>query len=161
NNSSVVEARFAPLDVTSQAEIFTLTLRQPFYRTLRREFALALSAEHLRSTTFLQGEPTPFSPGAENGQARDTVLRLTAEWLDRTPQQVLALRSRFSVGIDALGATIHNQANIPDGRFFAWLGQVQWGRQLGVRDMQLFLRLDMQLTTDPLLPLEQIAIGGR
>jgi len=161
NNSSVVEARFASLDITSEAEIFTLTLRQPLYRTLRREFALALSAEHLRSTTFLLGEPFSFSPGAEDGKARDTVVRLTAEWLDRTPQQMLALRSRFSVGIDALGATIHNQADIPDGRFFAWLGQVQWGRQLGVRDLQLFWRLDMQLTTAPLLPLEQIGVGGR
>jgi hemolysin activation/secretion protein len=27
--------------------------------------------------------------------------------------------------------------------------------------MQLFLRLDTQLTTDPLLPLEQIGVGGR
>jgi hemolysin activation/secretion protein len=86
---------------------------------------------------------------------------LTAEWLDRMPQQVLAIRSRFSLGIDALGATIHKEANIPDGRFFAWLGQIQLGRQLGIKDIQLFVRLDAQLTTDPLLPLEQIAVGGR
>lgn len=161
NNSSVVEAQFEPLDITSQSEIFTLTLRQPFYRTLRQEFALALSGEHLRSRTFLLDEPFTFSPGTEDGKAVDTAVRLTAEWLDRTPQQVFAIRSRFSLGIDALGATIHKDAAIPDGRFFAWLGQVQLGRQLGVKDIQLFLRLDVQLTTDPLLPLEQIAVGGR
>jgi hemolysin activation/secretion protein len=161
NNSSVVEAQFEPLDITSQSEIFTLTLRQPFYRTLRREFALALSGEHLRSRTFLLDEPFAFSPGTEDGKAIDTAVRFTAEWLDRTPQQVVAIRSRFSLGIDVLGATIHGAAHIPDGRFFAWLGQVQFGRQLGIRDIQLFLRLDAQLTTDPLLPLEQIAVGGR
>ena len=161
NNSSVVEAPFAPLDITSQSEILTLTLRQPFYRTLRREFALALSGEHLRSKTFLLGEPFAFSPGTEDGKAVDTAVRLTAEWLDRTPQQVFVLRSRFSLGLDVLGATIHGDPHVPDGRFFAWLGQVQWGRQVGIRDIQLFSRLDVQLTTDPLLPLEQIAVGGR
>jgi hemolysin activation/secretion protein len=67
----------------------------------------------------------------------------------------------FPLGIDVLGATIHGDTQVLDGRFFAWLGQVQWGRQLGIRDIQLFLRLDVQLTTDPLPPLEQIAVGGR
>lgn len=161
NDASVVEERFAPLDITSRSEIFTLTLRHPLYRTLRQEFALALSGEYLESQTFLLGEPFSFSAGADNGKTRDTALRLSAEWLDRTPHQVIALRSRLSLGIDALGATIHDSTAIPDGRFLAWLGQVQWGRRLGARDLQLLVRLDIQLTTEPLLPLEQIAIGGR
>jgi hemolysin activation/secretion protein len=162
NDSSVVEARFEPLDIDSQSEIYTITLRQPFYRTLQQEFALTLSGEHLRSkTTFFQGEPFPFSPGTPDGEAIDTAVRLTAEWLDRTPNQVLAVRSRFSLGVDALGATIHDNADIPDGRFFAWLGQFQWARRVGTRDIQLFFRLDVQLTSEPLLPLEQIAVGGR
>jgi hemolysin activation/secretion protein len=161
NDSSVVEARFAPLDIASRSEIFTLTLRHPLSRTLRQEFALALSGEHLQSQTFLLGEPFSFSPGADNGEATDTAVRVVAEWLDRTPNQVLALRSRFSLGVAALGATIHNNADLPDGRFFAWLGQVQWGRRLPVWDIELLVRLDVQLTTEPLLPLEQLAIGGR
>jgi hemolysin activation/secretion protein len=162
NDSSVVEARFAPLDIDSQSEIYTITLRQPFFRTLRQEFALALSGEHLRSkTTFSGGDPFPFLSGPEDGEAVDTAVRLTAEWLDRTPNQVLAVRSRFSLGVDVLCATIRDNADIPDGRFFAWLGQFQWGRRVGARDIQLFFRLDAQLTTEPLLPLEQIAVGGR
>jgi hemolysin activation/secretion protein len=161
NNSSVVEAQFAPLNITSQSAISTIALRQPFYRTLQQEFALALSGEYLWSQTSLLGEPFAFSPGTEGGKMVDTALRLTAEWLDRTPQQVFTLRSRFSVGIDALGATIHGDPQVPDGRFFAWLGQVQWGRQLGGRGVQLFARLDVQLTADPLPPLEQMAVGGR
>src|SRR4029453_2238813 len=36
-----------------------------------------------------------------------------------------------------------------------------YGRQLGVQEIPLLFRLDVQLTTEPLLPLEQIAIGGR
>jgi hemolysin activation/secretion protein len=138
------------LDIASRSEIFTLTLHHPWYRTLRQEFALALRGEHLQSQTFLLGEPFSFSPGAENGEATDTAVRVEAEWLDRTPNQVLALRSRFSLGGDVLGATTHANADLPDGRFFAWLGQVQWGRRLPGGDIQLLVRLDVQLTTEPL-----------
>jgi hemolysin activation/secretion protein len=161
NASSVIEEPFTALDITSRSEVYTLTLRQPLWRTLSQELALALSVEHLRSETLLLDEPFAFSPGTQDGKAADTALRLTLEWLDRTPSRVLAVRSRFSLGVDALGATINDQADVPDGRFLAWLGQFQYGRRLGVQDIQLLFRLDVQLTTDPLLPLGQMAIGGR
>jgi hemolysin activation/secretion protein len=161
NASSVIEAQFAPLDIESRSEIFTLSLRQPLYRTLGRELALALSAEHLRSQTFLLGERFSFTAGAENGEAVDTALRLSAEWLDRTPEQVIAARSRFSVGLDVLDATISKHADLPDGQFFAWLGQFQWARRLTAWDLQALCRLDIQLASDPLLPLEQVGVGGR
>ena len=161
NDSSVVEERFAALDIESQSETYTLTLRHPFYRTLQRELAVALSAERLESMTSLQGKPFSFSPGARNGTVTDTALRLALEWLDRTPYQVIAVRSRFSVGVDILEATTHNDRSIPDGRFFTWAGQVQWARRLASSDIQLLFRLDVQLASEPLLPLEQLAIGGR
>jgi hemolysin activation/secretion protein len=160
NASLVVEATFAPLDIDSRSEIFTLSLRQPLHRTLRRELALSLIGERFQSRTFLLGEPFDFSPGTRNGLAIDTAVRVSMEWLDRTPNQVIAARARFSVGIDALGATI-NPDDLPDGQFFAWLGQFQWARRLPIRDIELLWRLDVQLVTDPLLPLEQVAVGGR
>jgi hemolysin activation/secretion protein len=159
--ASVVEEPFADLDIESHSETFSLTLRHPFYRTLRREFAVSLGVERLQSRTFLLGEPFSFSLGVERGVAIDTAIRLTAEWFDRTPNQVLAAFSRVSLGVDILGATTHKATNIPDGRFFAWLGQFQWARRLPVWDIQLLWRCDVQLTTDPLLPLEQIPVGGR
>lgn len=171
NDTSVVEARFEDLDIGSESETYTIAIRHPLYRTLRREFALTLSGEHLESKTSLGGEAFSFSPGVQDGKSRVSVLRLTAEWTDRTPSQVIAVRSRFSLGINALGATINpggddpttlrNEADDPDSRFFAWLGQFQWARRLTAWDLQLLLRLDVQLTTEPLLPLEQIAVGGR
>jgi hemolysin activation/secretion protein len=160
NESSVIEETFDPLDIDSQSEIFTLSLRQPLYRTLRRELALSLTGERLQSKTFLLDQPFSFSPGTRDGEAVDTAVRVSAEWLDRTPNQVIAARSRFSVGIDALGATI-NRSDLPDGQFFAWLGQFQWARRLTARDLELLFRLDLQLAADPLLPLEQVAVGGR
>jgi hemolysin activation/secretion protein len=168
-DSSVVEDLFDPLDIESQSEIFTVMLRHPLYRTLRQEFALVLIGEHLRSETFLLGQPFSFSLGAQDGEAIDTALRFSIEWVDRTPRQMFAVQSQFSLGIDALGATINDSPNdnpdnnrpLPDGRFFKWLGQFQWIRGLGVQDIQMLFRLNVQLTTEPLLPLEQISVGGR
>lgn len=160
-DSSVVEDVFDPLDIESQSEIFTVTLRHPLYRTPRQELALAFTGEHLRSETFLLGQPFSFSLGAQDGETVDTALRLSVEWVDRTPRQVFAVQSQFSLGIDALGATINDDPKLPDGRFFKWLGQFQWIRRLGERDIQLLFRLNVQLTTEPLLPLEQASVGGR
>lgn len=162
NDSSVIEEQVQDLDIESRSEIFSVTLRQPVYRTPRREVALALSAERLQSRTLVQGAPFPFfTPSAQRGVTTDTAVRVTAEWLDRTPQQVLAVRSRLSFGVDVLGATGSTGPDQPDGRFFAWLGQVQWGRRLPLGEVELLARADVQLTADPLLPLEQMALGGR
>ena len=161
NNSSVISGSFDALDIKSRSETGSFNLRHPFYRDLRREFALALGGKRAQSKSFLLDIPFSFSAGTENGESIVTALSLTAEWSDRTPRTVLALQSRFSVGIDALGATTHSDRAIPDSRFFAWLGQFQWARRITPRDLQLRFRLALQLSDDPLLPTEQIAVGGR
>ena len=76
---------------------------------------------------------------------------------------VLAVRSRFSVGINVLGATINADRSVPDGQFFAWLGQAQAIKQFGEKlfGLQLLGRMDLQVANSPLFPLEQIALGGR
>ena len=160
NDFAVIEEPFEPLDVESKSEIVAVTLRHPFYRTINQEFAMALTGEHLHNETFLLGEPFPFSLGAKDGESKVTALRFSQEWTYKTQTQVFAIRSRFSLGIDALDATI-NEPGIPDGRFFSWLGQFQWARRLRLWDTQMIFRTDLQLADDPLLPLEQIAIGGR
>ncbi|MDH3598198.1 MAG: BamA/TamA family outer membrane protein [Candidatus Tectomicrobia bacterium] len=172
NHSLVTETPFDRLDLQGHSEIFTLALRHPVYRTLQRELALTLSGEHLNSkTTFFGGAALP-TPGAEDGKATITALRLTAEWTDRTLDQVIAVRSQFSLGVDLFGATINtveddlttpeqDESVVPTGRFFVWLGQVQWVRRFTPHDIQLLFRVDVQVSKDPLFPLEQIALGGR
>jgi hemolysin activation/secretion protein len=168
NETIVVEAPFQDLDIESESEVFSLLVRHPVYRTVAREFTVLLSGERLHNQTRLLGEPFDFSAGAQDGdgETTDTALRLSSEWLDRTQTQVIAIRSRFSIGLDILGATMteDGDSDIPDGRFFAWLGQLQWVRRMnvfGLQDFQLLFRLDVQISKDPLLPLEQIAVGGR
>jgi hemolysin activation/secretion protein len=119
-----------------------------------------LTGEHLESKQFLLGTPFSFSPGVENGKAKVTALRWAMEWIDRSPTRVIAARSRFSLGLDIWDATT-NRTSLPDGRFFSWLGQFQWAQRWGARNIQTLMRMDLQLANEPLLPLEQIAVGGR
>src|SRR5712691_173921 len=160
NTFNVVESQFQALNVQSRSEAYSVTLRQPIFHTLTREFAIALSAERQENETALLGEPFSFSLGTQNGRSAVTALRVALEWTERTQNQVLAARSRLSLGIDAFNSTI-NEDNLPDSRFVAWLGQVQWARRLTDWGLQVISRLDVQLAAQPLLPLEQIAVGGR
>jgi len=161
NDFGVVDKVFGPLDIVSKSESFEITLRQPVYRTLDQEFALALTLEHETNRTSLLGEPFSFSPGEVNGRSIVIPLRFLQEWTYRTQRQVFALRSRFSFGMDAMDATINDDKRIPDGKFFSWLGQFQWARLIDLLDSQLLFRADLQLSNQPLLPIEQIGVGGR
>jgi hemolysin activation/secretion protein len=160
NDFTAVEAPFDPLDIDSRSDIYGLIVRHPVYRTPNQEIAFVLTGERLESEQFLLGTPFSFAPGVKNGKSRITAARLALEWIDRSPTQVIAARSRFSVGLDVWNATT-NRSSLPDGRFFAWLGQFQWARRLAPWDIQTLLRMDLQLASEPLLPLEQIAVGGR
>lgn len=158
--SDVVEDPLSDLDIEGDTSTLAFRLSQPVYQTSRDQLTLAAGLDVRESETSLLGRGFPFSDGVEpDGKSSVTVLRFIQEWLSRSADQVLAARSTFSLGIDAFDATI-NGGDAPDGRFFAWLGQLQWARRLGETDSQLVFRLQGQLTSDPLLPLEQFAVGG-
>jgi len=160
----LIEPPFDPLNLNTNTEIIGISLRQPIYRTVTDEVALSLIGEHLFTQSFIFKD-TPFSvfPGFQNGAATVSSLRFIQEWTHRTIDTVLAVRSRFSVGLNVLGATINGPSDTPDGQFFSWLGQVQTIKQYGEKlfGMQLLGRMDLQFTNSPLFPLEQIALGGR
>ena len=85
-----------------------------------------------------------------------TVVKFSQDWLSRTPTRVVAARSSFSLGVDAFAPTIN--ATGPDGRFFTWLGQFQLAQKF--KRGQIMFRTDVQVSKDPLLPLEKFAVGG-
>jgi hemolysin activation/secretion protein len=101
--------------------------------------------------------------GATNGVFHISVARFGQEYIYRTEQQVLYLLSRFSIGIgNVLNSNSSSSvAGSADGRFFAWLGEAQWVRQLEFLRTQLVSRVTAHLTPDHVFPLEQIAAGGR
>jgi hemolysin activation/secretion protein len=162
SRSDVIEAPFDILGIKSKSHYYELTLRQPLVQTLSQDLAIGLTASRRESETTLNVEdldPISISPGADDqGRTRISALRFFQEWTQRDRQQVLALRSQFSLGLNALNATINSQA--PDSRFFAWRGQAQYVRLLAP-DTLLLLRGDLQLADRPLLSSEQFGIGGQ
>ena len=159
NNTEVVEPPFDQLDIIGDSLYLDLSVRQPLVLKPTEEFALGITASWQRSETALLGENFPLSRGAdEEGITRISTIRFFQDWTKRNPRDVIALRSQFSLGIDAFDATI-NKDNLPDGRFFAWRGQAQYVRLLA-QDTLFVLRSDLQLAGDELVPLEQIGVGG-
>jgi hemolysin activation/secretion protein len=167
NDFLVVANPFRPLDLNAESEIIGLTLRQPIYRTLTDEFAVAITGEHLYNkvtTAFdLPGAPFASIPGSSNtGVSTVSALRFVQEYVHRTSTSVIAARSRFSVGLDVLSATTNNSDTLPDGQFFSWLGQAQAVRRFDEWwGLQLLGQMSLQLANDRLFPLEQIPVGGR
>ncbi len=162
NTLDVVESPFDTLDTSSDSNIYTVTFRQPVFRSLNHEGTLELTGERLSQQTKLLGEDFSLEPGAVNGETVVMAIRPAVEWVYRSDVQVIAARSRFSFGIHGLGSTVHQEAGIPDSEFFAWLGQFQWVRRFAsLLDTQAIFRFDAQLANKSLLTLEQIAVGGR
>ncbi|WP_392479926.1 ShlB/FhaC/HecB family hemolysin secretion/activation protein [Nostoc sp. C110] len=163
-SSNVIEPPFDVLDIHSDSRYYELTFRQPIVQTPTQEFALGLTASRRESdiSSLLQREGFPgsvLSPGAdEQGHTKVSAFRFFQEWTSRNSREVIALRSQFSLGIDILSPTINQ--NAPDSRFFAWQGQAQWVRLLAPETLML-LRLNTQLASRTLLPLEQFGLGGQ
>jgi hemolysin activation/secretion protein len=189
-DSVVVETPFENLAIGSDSDSFALTVRHPLYRRPVAEpatqnhrarpaveVAVFASAALRDNQTTLLGEPFEFAPGTDDGRSRVAVLRLGQELITRGPARALSVRSTFSIGLDVLGATSNGEGplgrDLPDGQFLSWLGQVQYVQRLefGNLDLgrlgtlplsrsQLVLRGAGQLSSSPLLAIEQFAVGG-
>lgn len=169
--SDVVEDPFDDFEIEGRAATYAVTLRHPIQRSLGEQLnrvELSLGAEYRRSKSFLGGGAFSFSDGVDGGEAEVAVLRFGQDWTRASRAQVLAARSTLSLGIDAFGATRGRDRSTPDGRFVSWLAQLQWVRRVNLsldaetrREAQLLVRADFQLSNEPLLGLEQFAIGGR
>ena len=158
-NSNIIEKPFNTLDIQSESRNYQITYRQPLKQTPNKEFTVGLTASRQESQTSLLNLPFPLSIGAnEQGETKISALRFFQEYTQRNSQQVFALRSQFSFGINALDSTINNKA--PDSEFITWRGQSQYLRLL-TPDTTLLLRSDLQLADRPLVPLEQLSIGGQ
>ena len=159
-DSKVTEDPFDDLDVESTFESYKVGLIQPVYKSTQTLVDLGVILDWRQSKTKLNGDRFSFpGSGAHNGEATAGVLRFVGDWLRRDRNQALAARVQLSWGLDALGAT-KNGGDLPDGRFFSSLLQLQWARRFGSLGIEAVVRGDLQLSNDPLLSLEQIAVGG-
>lgn len=157
----VVEEPFDELDIVSFLRTIGVTVEQPLFRSEAHDLRVGLIGEHRKGETELLGENFCTIPQAVDCDSVVSVLRVFQAWTWRTRRSVLAARSTLNFGLDILGAT-RNPGSVPDGEFFAWLGQVQWAMRLPetLLETEIVARLDTQLSADPLLPIEKFALGG-
>lgn len=158
---TVQQGSFAPLDIQNKAQIYSVFLRQPLYRSLDQEFAVSLIGEYEINKSSLLGAPFDFIPGSSNGEFKVSALRFSQDWVRRAGNQVFSASSRFSFGLDLLDATVTSSSSDANAKFFSWLGQGQWLWQPQPWRVQVIGRGVVQLTDTHLFPLEQIAVGGR
>ena len=175
-DSNVIEPPFDDInedgegsDIESQSSFYEISLRQPVIRSIKnrtfRELAVGVSGSLRDSETSLFDEPFQLSPGADaDGDTRVFALRFFQDWTQQNAKEVIAFRSQFSVGIDALNSTVNERIPetgefVPDSRFFAWEGQAQWVRVLAP-DTLLLVRGNAQLSDQGLLSSEQFTVGG-
>lgn len=155
-DSHVVEPSIDDVvDIDSSANYLDVTWRQPLIRKPHQEFALGVTGSYRQSRTVLS--IPGFSTGlpAGDGRSQSTAVRFFQDWVSRTPQDAIALRSEFSFGFNAQEPTLDGK-DIRD--FFSWRGQAQYQRRLG--DALLVVRGDIQLANEPLIPIERFSLGG-
>lgn len=157
--SQVIEEPLDDLNIESGTRIVELGLQQALHRSLRRAITAGFSVDGRDSSSFLNGFPFSFSPGAENGRAHVRAARLRLSWLERGEKDVFSAQALMSVGLNIFDATVHEDAR-PDSEFLTGLVAAQWLHSFGGSWGQLYSRFQFQKAGDRLLPLEKMAIGG-
>lgn len=158
-SSEIIEDPFNALDLETESRYYELSFRQPIVQTVAQEVAIGMTLSRQESETFLGDREFSLALGAgDRGRTRVTALRFFQEWTKRKPTELLFLRSQLSFGVDLFGVT-QNRDPIPDNHFFAWNLQGQWSKLWGEENLLLW-RSELQLATNPLLPLEAFRLGG-
>ncbi|MFT3817812.1 MAG: ShlB/FhaC/HecB family hemolysin secretion/activation protein [Rubrivivax sp.] len=160
-HASVVEEPVKVLDVDSLVGVREFGISQPLIDDARRRLTIALthSLRH-NATTILGG--LPYSAVAEEptGTTRTESWRLQPELTLRLDRHVLALRATLLKGRNNLPAD-PVLPDTPPRRYTLWQLQGQAALAMGDDGSQWLLRAQAQHSPDRLVPLEQMAIGGR
>jgi hemolysin activation/secretion protein len=177
SDADIIEDRFRALDITSETTTWGASLSLPLVEQLNDKFAFQLGAESRQSETRLLDVPFSFSPGAQDGKAETMVGILGFNWLKRGPSYVMGMQVAWRHGFDALDATVFDDST-PEAKLFNTTGadalfdlfQAQGTYLLRLNALpalarvsdraQVAFRFTAQVSEDPLLSLEKIAIGG-
>ena len=114
SDSDVIEDPFEVLEIASEANTYRLTLQHPLVNTPRHRTDIGLSLFRQYGQTELGLDdigPFPLSAGADDqGRTVVSALRFFQTWTRRDTQQVVALRSQFSLGLGGfLNGTVNDE----------------------------------------------------
>ena len=153
-DSEIIEEPFDEFDIASENTNYEFTYRQPLLQKPTEDIAIGVTFSRNDSQTTLGGEPIQLGGADTNGETHISALRFFQEYTNRNANQVFALRSQFSLGVNLFDATI-NDNDLPDSKFIAWRGQAQYIRLLSP-DFTLLLRSDLQFSDRSLVSVEQV-----
>jgi hemolysin activation/secretion protein len=178
SRGKVVFDEFDALGIRSKSQTWSVGIEQPLYRDFSREIRIGLIGDLRKSETeildkkfcTISGQTSPGTLGSQDPfstfgrldcQPRVFALRTFQQMTASGQNSAFAIRSTFTYGVDALGAT-RNPNTVADGRFYAWLGQAQFIYRLpsSLLETQIVGRVDTQISTDALLSIEKFSIGG-
>lgn len=170
NEASVVDRPLLPLDIRARDVGFEgglsyrvlaepLTPRGPGVWQSARSLALGFRIGHRETETFLLGLPFSFSPGSVDGRSQSTVLRLTADFVERGIAKVTALSLTLTQGLSGTRSVIPGVIS-PDSKFRAVLAQLSHARRLTPTGLELRLRLTGQWADGLLYSGERLSVGG-
>lgn len=159
-DSLIIESPTNNSHIKSKVHNIEGGISHPLIESLQRKLTIGSSFAVRQNDTSLLGDSFSFNEGVNSGQTQATVVRFYQEHIERREEQVLALRSTFSVGLNALGSTPQTNINFPSSEFFAWLGQGQYAHQVFDNGSQIVLRGNVQVSNSSLLPIERLAVGG-
>ncbi|MEM7544653.1 MAG: ShlB/FhaC/HecB family hemolysin secretion/activation protein [Pseudomonadota bacterium] len=138
---------------------FGAGVRVPLIDTSREQLTTIVAFDWKRTRSQVIGVDTSFSLGVEDGRSRTAVLSFAHEYVRLAENSTLALRGSVNFGLPVLNAT-QNGPGIPDGEFVSLIGQAQAAYR-ATPEVTIIARAQGQVATGALLPVEQVAIGGR
>ena len=160
--TSVIEEPARVLDIVSDLTTTEAGLGQKLYESLRHRAAIGFTAARRENVSTLGGERFSFLLGEPEGVTRIRSERFWQEYSYRREAGAVVLRSTFARNRN----NFEDVAGLPGAvETFAktnrtWVGQAYASQQLGERDAQGWIRATWQHTTDHLVPLDAIALGG-
>ena len=161
--SSVIEEPIRDLAIQSSLDSKDIGLSQTLTETLSHKLSVGLHRTDRKSQTTLAGLPFSFVPAEPTGIVKISAWRFWQEYGFRTEQQVLTLRSTFSVARNNLQpvAGLPAGATVPDDQNYrVWIGQAQYVRRVLDNGAQFVWRGTLQQTSDRLLSLDRMSVGG-
>lgn len=161
SNVSIVEEPLASINIRSNSFTMEGGVNQLIIDSLQRRFSVGAGISFKDNETNLLGQSFSFIPGLPNGKNKISAIRINQEYIERWEKFAWAFRSTFNVGIDAFDSTIQKNHFNPDSEYFAWLGQSRGVWNLPQIKSDLVFKGTVQISDDPLLPLERMAVGGR
>ena len=170
NNAAVIDRPLQPLDIKARERSAEIGFVQDLIRTplmagrtagrwaSSQDLSVGASVAHRKQKSFLLGEPFSFAPGAVNGRAEYTAVRLTVDYVRRNVDQVIGLSLTGTIGIRGTQSDIPFVPN-PSDHFTSLRAQLSAAKRIG-SGFELRARIIGQYAGGTLYSGERLAIGG-